>query len=164
MAVEELETRILDVADIEGVTFLGGEPFEQAEALADLGHRVQKAGLSVMTTGYILEDILESSRQGWHDLLDVTDLLLDGPYKRDLTDTSRPWVDSSNQRYHFLTPRYRHLATELGDIPNRLEIRLQPDGKIFVNGLASSEMLSDVIDDIAERAMNPEQLSSERYG
>src|SRR3712207_8249402 len=28
----------------------------------------------------------------------VTDLLLDGPYVRDLTDTSRPWLGSSNQR------------------------------------------------------------------
>ena len=78
--VEEMEARIVDVSDIEGVTFLGGEPFEQAEALADLGRRVRRAGLSVMTfTGYVLEDILKSSRQGWHDLLAVTDLHLDGP-------------------------------------------------------------------------------------
>jgi anaerobic ribonucleoside-triphosphate reductase activating protein len=90
-AVEEMETRILNVSNIEGVTFLGGEPFEQAEALADLGRRMRRVGLSVMTfTGYVLEDILKSSRQGWHDSLDVTDLLLDGPYIRDLTDTGRP--------------------------------------------------------------------------
>jgi anaerobic ribonucleoside-triphosphate reductase activating protein len=158
-AVEEMETRILNVSNIEGVTFLGGEPFEQAEALADLGRRMRRVGLSVMTfTGYVLEDILKSSRQGWHDLLDVTDLLLDGPYIRDLTDTGRPWVGSSNQRYHFLTPRYRHLEAELGDIPNRLEIRLQPDGKIYINGLAASEMLSGVVGDVAERITKPSDL------
>jgi anaerobic ribonucleoside-triphosphate reductase activating protein len=80
VTVEELEARILDASNIEGVTFLGGEPFEQAEALSDLGYRVRQVGLSVMTfTGYLLEDIVRSTRQGWQDLLGVTDLLLDGP-------------------------------------------------------------------------------------
>lgn len=152
VTVEEMESRILAIPDIEGVTFLGGEPFEQAEALANLGHRVQEAGLSVMTfTGHILEDILKSSRQGWHDLLGVTDLLLDGPYIRDLMDTTRPWVGSSNQRYHFLTSRYRHLEPELENIPNRLEIRLHPDGKIFINGLASSEMIAEIVSNVGKK-------------
>jgi anaerobic ribonucleoside-triphosphate reductase activating protein len=135
---------------------LGREPFEQAEALSDLGYRVRQAGLSVMTfAGYLLEDIAKSTRQGWQDLLGVTDLLLDGPYIRDLTDTSRPWLGSTNQRYHFLTPRYRHLEAELGDIPNRLEVRLQPDGKVFINGLASSELLDDTISGVAKRPAKP---------
>ena len=156
VTVEEMEARILAVSGIEGVTFLGGEPFEQAEALADLGWRVQSAGLSVMTfTGYVLEDILKSSRKGWHDLLSVTDLLLDGPYVKDLTDTSRPWVGSSNQRYHFLTPRYQHLESKLATLPNRIEVRLQPDGKIFVNGLASSELLDDMVAGIAKKLRVP---------
>jgi anaerobic ribonucleoside-triphosphate reductase activating protein len=155
VTVEEMETNILSVPDIEGVTFLGGEPFEQAEALADLGARVQKAGLSVMTfTGYVLEDILKASRQGWHNLLSVTDLLLDGPYERDLTDTSRPWVGSSNQRYHFLTPRYQHLESKVTDIPNRLEIRVQSDGRVFINGLASSETLDHLISGVGNRVNN----------
>lgn len=150
--IEELETRILDASDIEGVTFLGGEPFEQAEALAELGHRVRRAGLSVMTfTGYLLEDIKKSSRPAQHELLGVTDLLIDGPYVRDLTDTSRPWVGSSNQRYHFLTHRYRYLEAELGHIPNRLEIRLHPDGSIFMNGLAPTEMLADMAASLTQR-------------
>ncbi len=146
--MEDMEARILSVPDIEGVTFLGGEPFEQAEDLADLGSRVRRAGLSVMTfTGYVLEDILTSPRPSWTELLDVTDLLLDGPYVKELTDTSRPWVGSSNQRYHFLTPRYRHLEADLESIPNRLEIRLQPDGQILVNGLASSKTLAEIFAD-----------------
>jgi anaerobic ribonucleoside-triphosphate reductase activating protein len=105
--------------------------------------------------GDLLEDIAKSTRQGWQDLLGVTDLLLDGPYIRDLTDTSRPWLGSTNQRYHFLTLRYRHLEAELGDIPNRLEVRLQPDGKVFINGLASSELLDDTISGVAKRPAKP---------
>lgn len=155
VTVEDIAARILSVPDIEGVTFLGGEPFEQAEALADLGRSIQRAGLSVMTfTGYVLEDIVKCSRKGWHDLLGVTDLLLDGPYIRNLTDISRPWVGSSNQRYHFLTPRYSHLETNLMDIPNRVEIRLQPDGRIFINGLASSDLLDDMVAGVAKKIRN----------
>lgn len=99
-------------------------------------------------TGYVLEDILRSSRKGWQDLLNVTDLLLDGPYIKELTDTSRPWVGSSNQRYHFLTSRYRHLELELETIPNRLEVRLQSDGEVHVNGLATSDLLRSLFSEI----------------
>ena len=95
---------------------------------------------------------IESSRQGWHDLLGAaTDLLLDGPYIGRLTDTSRPWVGSSNQRYHFLTNRYRHLEPELASIPNRLEVRLQPDGQILINGLASREALNSLVEGLARK-------------
>jgi anaerobic ribonucleoside-triphosphate reductase activating protein len=145
--VETIAGRILDAPDIEGVTFLGGEPFEQAEALAELGGAVQAHGLSVMTfTGYTLEEIEGRSRPGWRELLSVTDLLLDGPYVKSLTDTSRPWVGSSNQRYHFLTSRYRHLEGQLENLPNRIEVCLQPDGRVLVNGLASAELLGDLVD------------------
>ncbi|MER3447925.1 MAG: ribonucleoside-triphosphate reductase activating protein [Candidatus Dadabacteria bacterium] len=138
--VAELAHKILTGPPIEGVTFVGGEPFAQAEALAELGRTVKAAGLSVVTfTGYVLEKILRSPRPGWHDLLAVTDLLIDGPFKRDLLDTSRPWVGSSNQRYHFLTERYRHLKDHLEQIPNRIEVRIGPDGSVLINGLAPSD-------------------------
>ncbi len=137
--VESLTEQILSGDDVEGVTFLGGEPFDQAAALAELGYQMQAAGLSVMTfTGYTLEKIRNTSRQDWHGLLSVTDLLIDGPFRRDLLDLSHPWVGSSNQQYHFLSNRYRYLETELRTIPNRLEVRLQPNGQILVNGMATS--------------------------
>ena len=58
---------------------------------------------------------------------------------------SRPWVGSSNQRYHFLTPRYLHLASKLETIPNRIEIRLKPDGRMFVNGLSDVDDMRSFI-------------------
>src|SRR5690625_1506948 len=51
--------------DIEGITFLGGEPFAQAESLAEIGRRAQKAGLSVMTfSGYYIEQMRELGKEG----------------------------------------------------------------------------------------------------
>jgi len=144
--IEELYQQILSGPPIEGVTFVGGEPFAQAAALAELGGRLKTQGLSIVTfTGYILEDIIAASREDWQALLEVTDLLLDGPFVEELADLSRPWVGSSNQRYHFLTDRYRDLAEHLNDIPNRLELRLQPDGSIEINGMAKREDLEALL-------------------
>src|ERR1700742_2412983 len=46
MSVAEVLAQI--PAGVEGVTFLGGEPFEQAEALAELAREVKARGLTVM--------------------------------------------------------------------------------------------------------------------
>ena len=129
---------IFDGPEVEGVTFLGGEPFAQAAALADLGRQVKEHEMSVVTfSGFTLDDITNANRKDYNDLLEVTDLLIDGPFQREKIDFSRPWVGSSNQRFHFLTNRYLHLAPTLASIPNRIEIRLKPDGRIMINGLAS---------------------------
>ncbi|RXZ84841.1 radical SAM protein [Paenibacillaceae bacterium] len=137
MEVSELAEQVLQGPEVEGITFLGGEPFAQAKELAELGGILKRAGLSVMTfTGYWLEDLQEAGNQHYLDLIAVTDLLIDGPFQKENLDTSRPWVGSSNQRYHFLTDCYTHLQDELTSIPNRLEVRLNPDGRVMINGLA----------------------------
>jgi anaerobic ribonucleoside-triphosphate reductase activating protein len=151
--VDTLFERITSQSTIEGVTFLGGEPFDQAQALAMLGQKVQEAGLSVMAfSGYTLEHLRASKKPGIHDLLAVTDLLIDGPFRQDLLDLSRPWVGSSNQRYHFLTERYRYLEPHLKNIPNRLEVRLVADGTIAVNGMATLETIKEMFENLAQKA------------
>ncbi|WP_042462785.1 4Fe-4S single cluster domain-containing protein [Neobacillus dielmonensis] len=149
ITVSELAERIMAGPKVEGITFLGGEPFEQAAGLAELGGILKEAGLSVMTfSGYLLEDILAANRQDWNELLRVTDLLVDGPFRKDLRDLSRPWVGSSNQRYHFLTERYVDLKDRLGNIPNRLEVTLKPDGRVFTNGMATIEDLEGLLNEL----------------
>ncbi|KAB2952686.1 radical SAM protein [Heliorestis acidaminivorans] len=145
-SVRDLATAIIANRQIEGVTFLGGEPFEQAESLAQLGQEVQEAGLSVLTfTGYSLEEIKASPRSGWQELLAVTDLLIDGPYLQEEGDTSRPWIGSRNQRYHLLTSRYSAKDCSIAQQPNRLEVRFQQDGRIAINGMADPEELEQLL-------------------
>jgi len=147
--VDRLAERILREPGLEGVTFMGGEPFAQAGALAELGRLVKREGLSVVTfTGYLLEDLLASGDKDKLALIEVTDLLIDGPFQLEKLDTSRPWVGSSNQRYHFLTDRYVHLKDRLTEIPNRLEVRLKPDGRVLVNGLATVDDLESLFRDL----------------
>lgn len=144
--VEALAAEILATDGIEGVTFLGGEPFEQAAELAALARRVRRAGLSVMSfSGYTYDELAaDDGRPGWRDLLDATDLLVDGPYDMRRPDHRRPWVGSTNQRFRFLTERYADLAERLCELPDRVEVRLNPDGTVFVNGMARPDQLRAV--------------------
>jgi len=131
---------------IEGLTLLGGEPFDQAGPLGALAEAVRADGLSVMTfTGHVLENLRAAGRGDWDRLLAATDLLVDGPYLAERPERRRPWVGSDNQRFWFLTPRYAHLAAELGHLPNRLEVRIAPDGNVAVNGFASVAALEELL-------------------
>ncbi|OCA87831.1 ribonucleoside-triphosphate reductase activating protein [Bacillus sp. FJAT-27225] len=140
--VEELYSLIIEGPKVEGVTFLGGEPFEQAAALAELGSKLKSSGYSIMTfSGYYYQDIKAANRDDWNHLLSVTDILCDGPFVREQRDLSRPWIGSANQHIRFLTDRYKHLEGELKNTPNRLEISIKPDGRVLANGLASVESM-----------------------
>lgn len=134
---EDIKRTLEASPDLEGVTFLGGEPFSQAQALSTLAQKIKVLKLSIVTfTGYEYETILKSPNPSWHSLLKETDLLIDGPYIQRQHDLSRPWIGSKNQQYRFLTDVYKHLEAKLSEIPNKLEIRLHPDGTISANGMA----------------------------
>lgn len=121
---------------VEGITLLGGEPFAHAAA-ATLATRARAAGLSVMTfTGFALERLRERPYPWTDELLAATDLLIDGPYERDLPDTTRRWIGSTNQRIHFLTDRYR-ADDPAWTRPESLEIRWS-DGELTVNGFPAA--------------------------
>lgn len=131
---------------VEGVTFLGGEPFAQAEAVSQIAEAVRRDGLSVITfTGYVYEDLVDARRTEFDRLLSATDLLIDGPFDKNQLDFSRAWVGSRNQRYHFLTERYAHLATHVSEIPNHLEIRIGLNGNIIAGGLAPPKLSKQIL-------------------
>ncbi|HEX4591101.1 MAG TPA: 4Fe-4S single cluster domain-containing protein [Gemmataceae bacterium] len=118
---------------IEGITLLGGEPLAHAVGAAALARETRRIGLTVMVfTGYTLEQARELPDPEVADLLDHTDILVDGPYVRELPDTRRRWIGSTNQRIHFLTDRY-HVDDPCWQQSNTLEIRLR-GGELSVNG------------------------------
>ncbi|MEH7380474.1 4Fe-4S single cluster domain-containing protein [Bacillus sp. JJ1533] len=141
MTIEEIFHDIEDVLkrnpELEGVTFLGGEPFSQAQPLSILASRVKELDLSIVTfTGYEYEKIKNANNPVWNALLKQTDLLIDGPYIQSQHDLSRPWIGSKNQQYRFLSDVYQHLEPYLLTISNKLEIRIHPNGTISANGMA----------------------------
>ncbi len=143
-SVEDIIIDILKEKNkIEGVTFLGGEPFEQAEALGVIAKAVKENGLSVVCfTGGKLEKLRENPVN--KQLLDNTDLLIDGEFIEELTDYSRPWCGSSNQRYHFLTDRYNEdIFTKY---KNKVEVNISKNGQIFMNGMGNFDEILRKVD------------------
>lgn len=120
-------------ADVEGVSLLGGEPFAQAEGLAEVAEGVQAGGRTVMIyTGYTLEELKANPDPAVHRLLAATDLLVDGRYEAEQRTIKRRWIGSTNQALHFLTDRYREDDPRFTE-SNQVEIRMK-DGLITLNG------------------------------
>ncbi len=86
---------------LDGVTFSGGEPFCQAEVLAQFGRQIKEMGLDIVTyTGYSFEELYENrDKHGWGELLAVTDILIDGRFVQELRDWQIKFRGSSNQRF-----------------------------------------------------------------
>lgn len=122
---------------IEGITLLGGEPLAHAAGAALLARGARSLGLSVMIfSGYTLAEARALPEPAVAELLALTDILVDGPYVRELPDAQRRWIGSTNQQIHFLTDGYR------ADDPcwrtrNTLEIRLTPSA-LTVNGFPAA--------------------------
>lgn len=98
---DELLEKIKANPLLDGVTFSGGEPFCQAQALASLGSEIKKLGLDIVTyTGYDFEELYENrDKNGWGELLAVTDFLIDGRFEIAKKDWTSRFRGSSNQRY-----------------------------------------------------------------
>jgi len=148
VAPEELLTRVL-AADTEGLTLLGGEPFDQAAALAVVASGVRRAGRSVVTfTGYTTAELraaVDAGREDVAALLAATDLLIAGPFLADQIDTARPWVGSTNQEFVLLNDRFPHLLDGVTSTPDRIEITVDATGRVAVNGWADPERLDELL-------------------
>ena len=121
--------------DLEGVTFLGGEPMLQAQGLAVVAQGAQSLGLSVMVfSGYTKTELDMMQLPGVDQLLRYMDVLVDGPYEASLPEISRRWAGSTNQQFHYLTARYDSRIESDGEVERVLEVRLKTDGSVFVNG------------------------------
>ncbi len=90
----------------EGITISGGEPFLQAgglKVLIDKVRRKRDMGV-IIYSGYSFDQLLK--KREWAELLEETDLLIDGPYIRELDD-GKSLRGSSNQSVIALTDRYK---------------------------------------------------------
>ena len=108
-------------SDADGIIVSGGEPFLQAEALAEMLRIVRgKRDMGVIVyTGYTLEELAAVPHAD--ELLAQTDLLVDGPYVQELDD-GKSLRGSSNQRVIPLTDRYRDQLHLYGSDSRNTEI------------------------------------------
>jgi anaerobic ribonucleoside-triphosphate reductase activating protein len=119
--------------EIEGLSFIGGEPILQSEGLAEIAEWAHENDLTVLIfTGYLIEELKSLNNDSVNKLLEHTDILVDGPYIQELNDLERDWIGSSNQRVLFLTDAYSS-GVEIKKNEHQIEVMIS-DKDILVNG------------------------------
>ena len=97
----QLMSEIKENPLLYGVTFSGGEPFCQPGPLAILGQQIKKAGMHLMCySGYTYEQLLKraETEPDVTALLNVVDVLVDGPFLIGERDLELLYRGSRNQR------------------------------------------------------------------
>ncbi len=98
LSVSDLITEIASNPICRGVTLSGGEPFSQAEELADLAAALKDKGYEVASySGYTFEELLDGT-SAQRKLLETIDVLIDGPFQLDKRSLNLNYRGSSNQR------------------------------------------------------------------
>ncbi|MEC7985932.1 MAG: 4Fe-4S single cluster domain-containing protein [Myxococcota bacterium] len=138
-SVEEVFDEIRALPSIEGVTFLGGEPFEQAAALTQLAQKVRSIGLSVMVfSGRTWKELQREPLS--QKLLQHCDLLVAGPFDQNQKEVDqRRWIGSYNQTTHILSERYQHWKDNWPQGRNCIEM-VYKDGELSINGFPVEEL------------------------
>ena len=99
MTVGEIFAEIKSNPNLGGVTFSGGEPFEQVEPLLTLARMIKAEGLHLMSySGYTLEELEGRGDAATDELLGLLDMLVDGPYIEDERNLTLIYRGSENQR------------------------------------------------------------------
>jgi anaerobic ribonucleoside-triphosphate reductase activating protein len=152
MSIGELADWILD-QNIEGVTFSGGEPFQQAPALELLISFIKerRPELSIGSfTGYTLQELRDGKFNWWHpelrimipgdaklsnSILKQMDFIIAGRYNQLQRCDDKPLCGSRNQEVHFLSTRYS--PTDLHS--NIVEMVVdQEEGLVQITGFPES--------------------------
>lgn len=98
---DEIYEQCMENPLCSGVTFSGGEPFCQAEALYALGSRFKSAGKHLMCySGWTFEELLKKSEteEYTRKLLALLDILVDGRFDISRRSLSLMFRGSENQR------------------------------------------------------------------
>lgn len=96
---DELMQEIMSDPLVSGVTFSGGEPFCQPEALTELAKQAHAKGKNIFCyTGYTYEQLIDRANPAEHALLEQVDILVDGRYEQEQRDLLLKFRGSRNQR------------------------------------------------------------------
>jgi len=126
MPVQGVADLVLAGSQWDGrLTISGGEPFEQAAALAELVTLLRQARECevLVYSGRRIEELRRSADAV--GLLAEIDMLIDSPFVWSASN-ERPWRGSDNQRFHALTPiGAKHAAAEEGAMATRRPLSVQ---------------------------------------
>lgn len=98
---DEIISKFLSNPLLDGITLSGGEPMCQAKALVPVAKAAKEHGLNVITyTGYTYEQLIDGANEtnGWRDLLEYVDFLIDGRFELGQRSLELHFKGSKNQR------------------------------------------------------------------
>jgi len=101
MGTDEIIKKLLSNPLTDGITFSGGEPFEQAGDCVVIARAARDNGLNVWAySGYTFEELLKKAENQPEvlELLKLTDVLVDGRFVLAQRSLSLKWRGSANQR------------------------------------------------------------------
>lgn len=106
--------------EFANVTFSGGDPMYQAEGFRELAERIKSCTKKNIWcyTGFTFETLLRMPKQ--RALLELIDVLVDGPFVESLKDTDLLFRGSSNQRLIDVQASLREGKTVLWKRKNRM--------------------------------------------
>jgi len=96
---ESLQDRWRENPLLDGITFSGGEPTMQMDAVLALSKLIKDDGLNiVLYTGSTYEALEDADPILFHELLSLVDYIIDGPFVLEKRSLSLPFRGSTNQR------------------------------------------------------------------
>ena len=103
MDVQKIEETLKSLKLQKGITFSGGEPFEQPLACMEIAKFAKQLGLDVWCyTGYTFEKLTNEKdvnyKEGWKEFLAYIDVLVDGPFVIEKKNLLLRFRGSQNQR------------------------------------------------------------------
>lgn len=140
IAPREAAEFLLSDPEVTGITLSGGEPMMQAHPLAQMleaARRIRPIDV-ILYTGFRYEDLLRRPPGiGVHRLIELLDVMIDGPYIERLND-NQGVRGSSNQRILRLTNQLDGFDFE--EQPRSIELRIQ-NGQILIIGVPDNRLL-----------------------
>jgi len=95
--IDEILNDITKNPLLDGITLSGGEPFLQVEPLIELCKAVRKLSLNIwIYSGWTFEELQADPAK--KQLLELCDVLIDGPFVQEKRSLVLPWRGSDNQR------------------------------------------------------------------
>ncbi len=99
--MDDLIQKLSNETYLDGVTFSGGDPFQQADKFAYMAVKINKMGFNIWCyTGYTFEELLELSKtdKNIETMLHNINVIVDGKFIQELYDEHLKFRGSSNQR------------------------------------------------------------------
>lgn len=98
--VETIVNEIKSMDYLDGVTLSGGDPMFQTEGCLKLIQSIkEETGLNIwIYTGFKFETLLKSKDNNVQKILELVDVIVDGPFVKEKRDLSLRFRGSTNQR------------------------------------------------------------------